>query len=84
MSAVVPRLSIAGCSAVRWVGMVVLCCTGLCGVVLWMLMTMVPCTEVLMSEGDYGAQDLQVVAVVVRIPVSFSNEQEFRLVFSFL
>ena len=53
-SAVVPRLSIAGCSAVRWVGMVVLCCTGLCGVVLWMLMTMVPCTEVLMSEGDYG------------------------------
>ena len=68
MSAVVPRLSFAECSAVRWVGMVVLCCTGLCGVVLWMLRIMVPYTEVLMFEGD----------------CEHSNEQELRLVFSFL
>ena len=54
MGAVVPRLSFAGCSAVRWVGMVVLCCTALFGVVWWMLRIMVPYTEVLMCEGDCG------------------------------
>ena len=62
----------------------------LCGVTLCMLRQMTPYSEVLTScwnvhvRRRLWAQDLQVMADVVGIPVSLHNEQESKLVFSFL
>ena len=63
----------------------------LCGVALCLSRFMTPCYEVLVrywefacAGGDCGAQDLQVVADLVGIPISFHSEQESRLVLSVL
>ena len=90
VGAVVPRLPSAWCSLVLSVATVVLCLAGLCGVALWMTRQMTPYTEVLLSYWNLHvrrrlwAQDLQVMADVVGIPISLHNEQEWKLVFSFL
>ena len=67
-----------------------LCLARLCGVALWMSRQMTPYTEVLLScwnlhvRRRLWSQDLQVMAVVVEIPISLHNEQESKLIFSFL
>ena len=68
----------------------VLCIAGLCGVTLCLMRFLTPYTEVLVSYWNLHvrrrlrAQDLQVVADMVGVPISLHNEQESRLVFSFL
>ena len=69
---------------------VVLGIAGLCAVALCLMRVMTPYCEVLMSYWNLHvrrrlwAQDLQVVADVVGIPISLHSEQESRLVLSFL
>ena len=86
--AVLPRLPSAWNSLILKVATVVLCLAGLCGVALWMTRQMTPYSEVLTSYWNLHvrrrlwAQDLQVMADVVGIPISLHNEQESKLGFS--
>ena len=88
--AVVPRFPSTSYSVVLGATTVVLCIAGLCAGALCLMRFMTPYTEVLVSYWNLHvrrrlwAQDLQVVADVVGIPISLHNEQESRLVFSFL
>ena len=85
-----PRLPSAAYSFLLGVTTVVLCIAGLCGVALCLMRFMTPYYEVLVSYWNLHvrrrlwAQDLQVVADVVGIPISLHSEQESRLIFSFL
>ena len=88
--AVVPRISFTAYSFLLRVATVVLGIAGLCAVALCLMRVMAPYCEVLMSYWNLHvrrrlwAQDLQVVADVVGIPISIHSEQESRLVLSFL
>ena len=86
----VPRLPSTAYSFLSEVTTVVLCIAGLCGVALCLMRFMTPYSEVLVSYWNLHvrrrlwAEDLQVVADVVGIPISLHSEQESRLVLSFL
>ena len=85
-----PRPPSTAYSFLLGVTTVVLCIAGLCEVALCLMRFMTPYYEVLVSYWNLRvrrrlwAQDLQVVAGVVGIPISIHSEQESRLVFSFL
>ena len=88
--AVMPRIPSTAYSFLLGVTTVVLGIAGLCAVALCLMRVMTPYCEVLMSYWNLHvrrrlwAQDLQVVADVVGIPISLHSEQESRLVLSFL
>ena len=88
--AVVPRLPSTSYSILLKVTTMVLCIAGLGGVTLCLMRFLTPYTEVLVSYWNLRvrrrlwAQDLQVVADMVGVTISLHNEQESRLVFSFL
>ena len=88
--AVVPRIPFTAYSFLLRVATVVLGIAGLCAVALCLMRVMTPYCEVIMSYWNLHvrrrlwAQDLQVVADVVGIPISIHSEQESRLVLSFL
>ena len=90
VGAVVPRLPATSYSFLLEVTTMVQCIAGLCGVALCLMRFMTPYSEVLVSYWNLhvrrrlGAQDLQIVADMVGVPISLHNEQESRLVFSFL
>ena len=85
-----PRIPSTAYSFLLRVTTVVLGIAGLCAVALCLMRFMTPYYEVLVSYWNLHvrrrlwAQDLQVVADVVGIPISLHSEQESRLVLSFL
>ena len=85
-----PRIPSTAYSFVLRVTPVVLGIAGFCAVALCLMRCMTPYCEVLMSYWNLHvrrrlwAQDLQVVADVVGIPISLHSEQESKLVLSFL
>ena len=88
--AVMPRIPSTAYSFLLRVTTVVLGIAGFCAVALCLMRFMTPCCEVLVSYWNLHvrrilwAQDLQVVADVVGIPISLHSEQESRLVLPFL
>ena len=88
--AVVPRIPFTTYSFLLRVATVVLGIAGICAVMLCLMRVMTPYCEVLMSYWNLHvrrrlwAQDLQLVADMVGIPISIHSERESRLVLSFL
>ena len=85
-----PRIPSTAYSFLLRVTTVVLGIAGFCAVALCLMRFMTPYYEVLVSYWNLHvrrrlwAQDSQVVADVVGIPISLHSEQESRLVLSFL
>ena len=83
-----PRFPFTTYSFLLRVAMVVLGIAGICAVMLCLMRVMTPYYEVLVSYWNLHvrrrlwAQDLQVVADMVGIPISIHSEQESRLVLS--